>query len=663
MTSPYTPLSGTQFRLLFLQPGFPSEPICYRLENHNLDGPPDYEALSYVWGPREPTRFIKCNAQEIEISPNLYDALFRLRPLRNGDVQGESVYDEANSTHNRRSKRLSKTKSMKQTDKPDQANVPPSCTSFASLRTNSSRLGEQARIIWIDALCINQQDDEEKALQVQMMRQIYSLAKDVVIWLGETDAHVSSTLGIINTCLQIGAQHLEPATDTDTAATYFASEGKLDLNALPPPDSEQWNFFTEFYENTWFSRVWVIQESILASSATVYIGVYELSWEAIGKTAIWASGALYNTDFDHMRLCARNAAFIFSYARRRGSRLYPLADLLNFTSGFRATQPVDQIYALLGIVDDEGIVVDYSLPLTRVYAQVAEHLLRRQPDLEVLSMVHHTDSDHGSIDDFPSWMPRWHERNEYPGIIFNQTPKSDAYAAATSVPIQFSSESSEDLITLKGLVFHTVDKVGPVIEDFDIGPGCFENNDIFQSENIIKALLLPDTAYPTGEKGKTALLKTLTAGLNVEFEPADADREYLSAAESFFDIFFGTSTNSTRPQRNSARQTLRKSKTEGFIPEFEENESVRRYYDAVVNACSQHRLFVTTKGYIGLGPSMMRCHDTVAILFGGKVPLVIRGCNAQWQLVGECYLHGVMLGEAIEAWKQGGFESKWFEFK
>jgi hypothetical protein len=653
----YTPLSGAQFRLLFLEPGLPSDRICCRLEVHNLDDLPDYEALSYVWGAREPTRYINCNSQEIEVSPNLYDALFRLRPLRDPDSV-ESLLGVKDA--HRRSKRLSKCNSSNLFTPPK---VPPSCASFAKVRTQLSRLGTEERVLWIDAICINQQDDEEKAHQVQMMRQIYSLAKDVVVWLGENDAHIPSTLEIINTCLQIGAQNLEPATDTDTAASYFAPSGKVDFDALPPPDSESWDCFSEFYETTWFSRVWVIQESILASSATIYVGDYELSWEAVGKTAIWASGALYNTDFEQVRLCARNAAFIFTYARPRGSQLYPLADLLNFTSGFQATQPVDQIYALLGIVDDEDIVVDYSLPLVRVYTQVARHLLQRQPDLEVLSMVHHTLSDNALEEGFPSWVPRWHSRSEYPGIIFNQTPKSDAYSTATAVPVQLSPESIEDQIRMKGFMFDTVEKVGPVIEDFDIGPDCFDDNDIFRSEDIIKSYLLPGAVYPTGEESKVALLITLTAGLNVQFEAAQSDPHYLSEAQSFFNAFFELSKKSKRPRRKSADQAIRRNKKEGLIPEFEGNDAVRRYYDAVVNACSQHRIFVTTKGYIGLGPPSMQQDDVVAILFGGKVPLVLRKTDAHWALEGECYLHGVMLGEAIEAWKGGDLTSEWFEIK
>jgi hypothetical protein len=524
-----------------------------------------------------------------------------------------------------------------------------------------SRLGTEVRVVWIDALCINQKDDLEKAQQVQLMRQIYSLAQNVVIWLGKNDTHVPLALELMGTCLQAGAQDLPPAKDTDKSKTYFTPGGKVDLSGFPPPHSDQWGSLITFYESSWFSRVWIIQESILASTATIYIGNYEISWEAIGKIAIWAGGALYNTEFDSVRLFGKNAAFVFSYARRQGSRLYPLADLLNFTRGFDATQPVDQIYALLGIVDDKGVVVDYSLPLDHVFTQVARHLLYRQPDLEVLSMVHHAKSAGYESEGFPSWVPKWHQRDEYPGIIFNQTPKSDAYATATAVPTQVQDTNSRNTASLKGLLFDAVDRVGPIIDDFDIGPDYVEDNDIVRSSHIVQNLLVQDARYPTGEAGRHTVLKTLTAGLNVEFEPAESDPEYTPAAESFFNIFFEQSMKSKAQKRSALWQKIRRSKDEGLISQFEENDSLKSYYDAVVNACSRHRLFVTTNGYIGLGPLTMQDLDTVAILFGGKVPLVLRRAHNQWKLVGECYLHGVMKGEAAEAWRRGDLESQWFE--
>ena len=116
---------------------------------------------------------------------------------------------------------------------------------------------------------------------------------------------------------------------------------------------------------------------------------------------------------DAVRLSARNAAFIYVSTNREGKRLFPLADLLPFTSRFYAIQPVDHIYALFGIVDDKDIDVDYTKLLQKVFKETARHLQHRQPDLEVLSIVHHPDKSNASSMQFPSWVPQWHQRRHH----------------------------------------------------------------------------------------------------------------------------------------------------------------------------------------------------------------------------------------------------------
>jgi hypothetical protein len=61
------------------------------------------------------------------------------------------------------------------------------------------------------------------------------------------------------------------------------------------------------------------------------------------------------------------------------------------------------------------------------------------------------------------------------------------------------------------------------------------------------------------------------------------------------------------------------------------------------------KLFKTTKGYIGIGPCSLQKGDGVALFKGGMVPLVIRSLGDKWELVGDCYVHGIMHGEAYSA--------------
>jgi len=133
----HSPLTGdTTIRLLLLQPAESQEEIACRLVIKDLgDSIIPYEALSYVWGTSDPAspHMLYCDGQAFRIDVNLRAALHGLRPKK----------------------------------------------------------GTAPRVLWIDAVCINQADAAEKARQVQMMQRIYARAARVVMWLGEDSSQGS----------------------------------------------------------------------------------------------------------------------------------------------------------------------------------------------------------------------------------------------------------------------------------------------------------------------------------------------------------------------------------------------------------------------------------------------------------------------------------------
>jgi hypothetical protein len=112
-------------RLLELQPGCHHDEIHVALIDVSLSKPPEYEALSYVWGSRVPNKPIFCGYKKILVTENCLDALRRLR-------------------HKKR-----------------------------------------PRTLWIDSICIDQNSQLERGHQVQLMGDVYSKAEKVIIWLGE----------------------------------------------------------------------------------------------------------------------------------------------------------------------------------------------------------------------------------------------------------------------------------------------------------------------------------------------------------------------------------------------------------------------------------------------------------------------------------------------
>ena len=140
------------------------------------------------------------------------------------------------------------------------------------------RYDNEPRRLWIDAICINQQDMEERSNQVQRMADIYRFADRTIIWLGP-EAN-SSTLAV-QTLKDLGSkvtadwENLEciPITKDAHEASYLAN-----TYAHLPFNYEQWMSISAFIERPWFDRLWIWQEVRLARHAEVVCGSDTIMW-------------------------------------------------------------------------------------------------------------------------------------------------------------------------------------------------------------------------------------------------------------------------------------------------------------------------------------------------------------------------------------------------
>lgn len=170
----------------------------------NLDHEPIYEALSYEWGP--------------QASGNDYPIV----------VEGATVYIREN---------LWKALSV--------------------LRVIQPYEEQQPRILWIDYLCINQENTIERNHQVSQMGQIYSQAKKVIAWIGDSDAIPNHP----DTCLQNAVSGL---------SRYNPYCGKRYVRC--------WKFFKTLCYMTYWTRLWIIQENLLASVLHLHVGRHVIPW-------------------------------------------------------------------------------------------------------------------------------------------------------------------------------------------------------------------------------------------------------------------------------------------------------------------------------------------------------------------------------------------------
>lgn len=148
----YTPLlnPNSDIRLLTIGPGDPDSPLYLTLQKYNTSDPTlEYRALSYTWGSPDQAKVpIVINDRILEVMPNLETALRRIRSARLYRPELEAEEEV--------------------------------------------RIGNEP--IWIDAICINQSDPDERSRQVRRMQEDYRGALKVVVWLGDFEEYSDSDL-------------------------------------------------------------------------------------------------------------------------------------------------------------------------------------------------------------------------------------------------------------------------------------------------------------------------------------------------------------------------------------------------------------------------------------------------------------------------------------
>ncbi|KAI1740250.1 heterokaryon incompatibility protein-domain-containing protein [Xylaria scruposa] len=301
-TSPiYSPISQGEIRLIVLLPSSTaSAPVECVLGDEILERSSPYEALSYVWGDPSKTKVIKVNGQDFAATENLEAALRSLR------------YPQAG----------------------------------------------KFRVLWIDAICIDQNNVIERNEQVQHMDRIYSSAQHVCVWLGKENNTDKLAIELLYQ-FPLLHQHDE-SVDVNSAVEALQNPTLL----------RKWDALSKFFARPWWSRVWVLQEVLLAKKATMYCGKLAVDWGLVGEFCTIA--ALNSAKLAYIVTTnptvqkawdSLQCAFKIESIRRLDDRYDSsrrFLKLLEHGVFMSATDPRDHVYGIMGLLQgDKPVVPDY----------------------------------------------------------------------------------------------------------------------------------------------------------------------------------------------------------------------------------------------------------------------------------------------------------------
>ncbi|RTE68587.1 hypothetical protein BHE90_017035 [Fusarium euwallaceae] len=438
----YQTLRGDGIRLLTLASGLPSTRIQCFLEVVSLDRIGTYDALSYTWGLESSDIGISLNNHCMPVTRNLYEALEALR------------------------------------------------------------LTAHPRKLWVDALCINQADLEERASQVNIMRQIYKEAKKVIVWLGPQADNSDLALDLLQKLSSIRQKHF------DFAPYGVILRENLSKAGLPDVFEPAWAAVNSLLGRSWFSRVWVIQEVAVSKDSSIRCGGREIAWDVManGLRAVHEAQlmTLLGEGYNHV---ARLQAF---RERIAAGHELPLAHLLVSAHNCLATDPRDKIFALLGIGSDAGrvgettktlVTPNYKKPVAEVFTEFARTCIDHYGFLDILSSKVFEEATDG----LPSWVPDWSKHQPCTPLMIYGNPS--VYCASKGSRAECTYSSDGRRLKIWGIIVDEVTKVGSAL--FESGPnGKIDDANIFFEWACLAGEV---QSYPSGTGVDMAFMLTMIA--------------------------------------------------------------------------------------------------------------------------------------------------------
>lgn len=575
----------------------------------------------------------------------------------------------------------------------------------------SLRLPTQSRRLWVDALCIDQSNVEERGRQVQYMRQMYKCANRTIVWLGQKSRGIEEAVNLaqdvahIRTSLGVDIVTLA-STNTESVKTAYQLISDM-LNA----NTEAADRLIELLEREYFIRTWCIQEVVVSNWCVAKCENIETSFMDLLSTTLFIYQQRQTSVFPQRPLRFWNSVYMNHQARRSASptilrqevegSLGPLLTLLAGTRDFQATDARDKIFSLLGI-SDEGLMPilgltrimasnkdslsmrivrharqgltnfaeqvnrtgpgvdfgrhkalkpDYTRDTMEVYRDLARFMIRASPRmLDVLSFVQHSEDPSTSV--FPSWVPKWFQPSSVSaigGIGCFLAGLCDGhfryFAVVHDCPLE-APPMRPNVLLVDGYFVDRIASVADVLE-FELlqcPPLEASWHQLFGSS----LFPLSPRMYRNGELLQLAFCKTFMA----DFLGAIMEDPFSLSKDT------GRATYAARAHADAAAFLLMKNADiSALLPSdlvsltaAASHGNIERFIATAGFFSIHRRVYLTHNGFVGIGPRIMRPGDEVCVLFGGRVPFVLRRIQDHHILLGDTYIHdeNIMWGKLTE---------------
>jgi hypothetical protein len=570
--------------------------------------------------------------------------------------------------------------------------------------------------VWIDAICINQADSAERGVQVNKMRELYSEAWSVVIWLGEESEDSEKAIKLLETLSRL-SDHWEK----DGHKSFGLSEKVERLRLALKNDPEylgkgSWVALREFLARPYWDRLWIIQEVLISSTKIILCGSLCIDWDTLCAGLGTIHRYFFNMKnelLEHdQRVCrkiytepwnTKNLHRVVKDLWRLGNELkkggkdiylssqlldgdlrlifvrkpLDIHRLLEISKQSLASDARDKVYGLLAIIEPEfarKIKPSYDMNTGDVFNMAAKAHIETYNSLEILKEANPWGGS-GSASWAPDWT--WEGRNRFwmHTIPYKASGKTTASA-------RFSEE--EKVLTCRGIIIDTIDGLGPRRRGSSEGIAHASELWEFKTDTMVQPQLTAGPDIDT-EKLKMDLCRALardrswevpdnqsTWHLSILNMPADEG----TALKAFSDRGAGWAFLASEKNYYHRWELWRKAHAtfmicrhkldDLFVDRIPHDALPHDYsaaYQAAKGSTQSQRLVVTEKGRVGWVPDnnasgaedQVQRGDLFCVVFGCSTPIVMRKHLDGFLVLGEGYLQGMMEGEALQCVEDGDF--------
>ncbi|KAK0101595.1 hypothetical protein ONS95_006758 [Cadophora gregata] len=496
---------------------------------------------------------------------------------------------------------------------------------------------QDIRILWVDAICINQKDVDERGSQVSQMGLIYSTAQKTVIYLGNADEECKTALDLLVTFSK--DKHF-------TEIPIWKDQAKTQLDLVKLRSLEK------LWSHQWWSRIWVVQEVCLARKICCLERIAPSDMVEANKILADHNHVTENQNTDRINIQHEKVPNVLLLLKTYRER--------------EAIDPRDKVYGILGMAFNSAeveIVADYSISWQELYTRTIVQLVQSYQQTDLLSTQSLGLSLANMDVGLPSWVPNW-------SISQYKTSQTCShywhsrhllhYRAGSGIPFLVMRIPETNFICVNGIFLDEIAEVsevllpeGPDDEDIPALRNTFQNWEEKLAENMRDS-----KKYITGGTWQEAFWKTVAADLiafiHSEIRKGDNKQPGHTVEEMALRFFllirytFGikSSLRWPEPYREHGRSVL--------------ESAVQHNWDGIkrvkhMHSAIENRIFCLTKsGCFGTVPKETQLGDSVHIVGAASTPFVLRKGNIQVKgrnklgdrIVGDAHFHGVMDGEA-----------------